>query len=99
MKSIALYAIHMSARGQFGLKVMALAGMVALLAGCAGIGTSVGISLPIGKYGGVGVSVGSGGTVSGSVGVGVGGGSVSVGTSGRLPQGGAESEKKEEKKP
>ncbi len=71
----------------------------ALLAGCAGVGTSVGVSVPIGRHGGVGVSVGSGGAVSGSVGVGVGGGSVSVGASGRLPPSGAEAEKKEDKKP
>jgi len=62
----------------------------------------VGISLPVGKYGGVGVSVGSGGAVSGSVGVSVGGGSVSVATSGQLPkpaEKAPETEKKEEKKP
>ena len=97
MKNIALCADSIWARGQFVLKMTALGALFAALTGCAGMGTSVGISLPVGKYGGVGVSVGSGGTVSGSVGVGVGGGSVSVGTSGRLPQ--AEGEKKEEKKP
>jgi hypothetical protein len=97
MKNIAICADSIWARGQFPLKITALAALFTALAGCAGMGTSVGVSVPLGKYGGGGVSVGSGGTVSGSVGVGVGGGSVSVGTSGRLPQ--AEGDKKEEKKP
>jgi hypothetical protein len=56
------------------------------LSACAHMGTQVGISLPVGKIGGVGVTVGSGGTVSGTVGVSVGGGSVQVGTSGQLPK-------------
>jgi hypothetical protein len=56
-----------------------------LAAGCASSGVNLGISLPIGNHMGVGVSVGSDGRVGTSVGVGVGGGSVSVGTSGRLP--------------
>jgi hypothetical protein len=84
------------------LKLASSAATFLLLGGCANMGTSVGISLPVGKYGGVGVSVGSGGTVSGSVGVGVGGGSVSVGASGQLPkpaEKAPEAEKKAEKKP
>jgi hypothetical protein len=57
--------------------------LVAGLAGCASV--NLGFSLPIGRSAGVGVSVGSDGRIGTSVGVGVGGGSVSVGTSGRLP--------------
>lgn len=52
--------------------------------GCTGI--SIGIGLPIGGIGGVGVSVGSDGRVSGSVGVGTGGVSVGVGGSAQLPK-------------
>jgi hypothetical protein len=59
--------------------------LVSALAGCASGGVNVGFSLPIGRSAGVGVSVGSDGRIGTSVGVGVGGGSVSVGTSGRLP--------------
>jgi hypothetical protein len=69
--------------------------MVGTLAGCASV--NLGFSLPIGRSAGVGVSVGSDGRIGTSVGVGVGGGSVSVGTSGRLPPpSGATSEKKTE---
>jgi hypothetical protein len=84
------------------LKLVALTSMTVLLAGCASLGTSIGISVPIGSIGGVGVSIGSGGIVSGSVGVGAGGGSVSVGASGQLPKqaekkADAGTEKKDEK--
>lgn len=57
---------------------------VASLAGCAGV--QVGVGLPIGRIGGVGVSVGSDGRVSGTVGVGSGGVSVGVGGSAQLPR-------------
>lgn len=68
-----------------GAAVMA---MVLVLAGCSGIssGISIGIGLPIGGLGGVGVSVGSDGRVSGNVGVGTGHGSVRVGGSAQLPR-------------
>ncbi len=102
MNSIAFHANSVWSKGQYGLKLWAIVGVFSLLAGCAGVGTSVGISVPIGRAGGVGVSIGSGGTVSGTVGVGVGGGSVSVGATGQLPKPAekkAEPEKKEEKKP
>jgi hypothetical protein len=56
-----------------------------LMTGCANMTTGVGISLPIGPFGSVGVGVNSNGTASGSVGVGVGPATVSVGTSGQLP--------------
>ncbi len=59
--------------------------MVAGLMGCASGGVNLGFSLPIGRSAGVGVSVGSDGRIGTSIGVGVGGGSVSVGTSGKLP--------------
>ena len=59
--------------------------LLATLAGCASGGVNLGLSLPIGRSAGVGVSVGSDGRIGTSVGVGVGGGSVSVGTSARLP--------------
>lgn len=63
-----------------------MAALVALgLAGCAGNGINLGVSLPIGPHLGVGVSVGSDGRIGTGVGVSVGGGTVSVGTSGRLP--------------
>jgi hypothetical protein len=86
----------------FLLKFVALTSMAVLLAGCAGLGTSIGISIPIGSIGGVGVSIGSGGIVSGSVGVGAGDGSVSVGASWQLPKqaekkADAGTEKKDEK--
>jgi recombinational DNA repair protein (RecF pathway) len=104
MKLIAIRADSMPAMCRFGLKLLAISGVVALLTACAGVGTSVGISVPIGRMGGVGVSIGSGGTVSGSVGVGAGGGSVSVGASGQLPKPAekkpeTEAEKQEAKKP
>jgi len=59
--------------------------LLTALAGCASGGVNLGFSLPIGRSAGVGVSVGSDGRIGTSVGVGVGGGSVSVGTSGKLP--------------
>jgi hypothetical protein len=102
MNSVALCTYFTRARGQFGLKISALATALSLLTACTGVGTSVGISVPIGRAGGVGVSIGSGGQVSGTVGVGAGGGSVSVGASGQLPKPAEktpEAEKKEEKKP
>jgi hypothetical protein len=98
MNSVALCAYFIRARGQFCLKISALATALSLLTACAGVGTSVGISVPIGRAGGVGVSIGSGGQVSGTVGVGAGGGSVSVGASGQLPKN-PEQKKEEEKKP
>ena len=55
------------------------------LQGCANMGTSIGIGIPIGGFGNIGVSVGSGGQIGASVGVGVGPAVVSVGTSGHLP--------------
>ncbi len=58
--------------------------LAAGLSGCAN-GVNLGVSLPIGRHVGVGVSVGSDGRIGTGVGVSVGGGSVSVGTSGRLP--------------
>lgn len=69
----------------FAARVGALVLCVGLTA-CAG-GINLGVSLPIGRSAGVGVSVGSDGRIGTSVGVGVGGGSVSVGTSGNLPAG------------
>jgi hypothetical protein len=59
--------------------------MITALAGCASGGVNLGFSLPIGRSAGVGVNVGSDGRIGTSVGVVVGGGSVSVGTSGQLP--------------
>jgi hypothetical protein len=100
MKYIALRAYSMPATGRFFMKISAIAAIAALCTACAGISPSVGISVPIGRMGGVGVSIGGGGTVSGSVGVGTGGASVGVGASGQLPKKAEpEAEKKEEKKP
>jgi hypothetical protein len=60
------------------------AGLLALLAGgCSSV--SIGIGLPIGGIGNVGVSVGSDGRVSGGVAVGTGGVSVGVGGAATLP--------------
>lgn len=59
-----------------------VAAAVAALIGCANMG--IGFSLPIGRIGGVGVSVGGDGQVG--VGVGVGSGGVSVGVGGTLPR-------------
>jgi hypothetical protein len=57
-----------------------------LAIGCANMSTGVGISFPIGPFGSIGVGAGSDGRVGASVGVGVGPATVSVGTSGTLPQ-------------
>jgi hypothetical protein len=67
------------------LKTAGLVGVAAVLAACANMTTGIGISLPIGGFGSIGVGVNSNGTVGGSVGVGVGPATVSVGTSGQLP--------------
>lgn len=61
-----------------------LVGLCIGLAGCSNL--RVGFSIPVGPAG-VGVSVGSDGSVGAGVGVSVGGASVGVGTSGRLPSG------------
>lgn len=55
-----------------------------LLMGCANTLGRVGVSVPIGGFGGVNVGINTNGTLSGSVGVGAsrGGVSVGVGTSG-----------------
>jgi hypothetical protein len=92
MKNIAAYAI-------FTRLIVVLSAF--FVSGCANIGTSIGLSLPVGNIGGVGVSIGSDGRIGGSVGVGAGGGSVSVGTSGQLPAKKPDEEKKptEEVKP
>ncbi len=58
--------------------------LVVLLAGCTGV--QIGLGLPIGYIGGVGVTLGSDGRVGGSVGVGSGGVSVGVGGSTQLPR-------------
>jgi len=71
--------LKLSARG------LLASAMLTALAGCASGGVNLGFSLPIGRSAGVGLSVGSDGRIGTSVGVGVGGGSVSVGTSGKLP--------------
>lgn len=94
----------MPATARFGIKLSVVPMIATLFTACAGISPSIGISVPIGRMGGVGVSIGGGGTVSGSVGVGAGGGSVSVGASGQLPKPAekkpeSDAEKKEEKKP
>jgi hypothetical protein len=102
MNLIAPPAYSMPAIRRLLLQSTLVAGVFTLLSACAGFTPSIGVSVPIGRVGGVGVSVGGNGTVSGSVGVGVGGGSVSVGGTGRLPTPApqsAEPEKKEEKKP
>jgi hypothetical protein len=77
MKSLTIRAITSAS--------MAL-GLVFLATGCANMSTGVGISFPIGPFGSIGVGVGSDGRVGASVGVGVGPATVSVGTSGTLPQ-------------
>ena len=62
---------------------LALAAVGAVLAGCANF--SIGIGLPIGNIGGVGVSIGSDARVGGTVGVGTGPVTVGVGGSAQLP--------------
>jgi len=54
------------------------------MTGCANM--SLGIGLPIGRIGGVGVTMGGDGRVGGSVGVGSGGVAVGLGASGQLPK-------------
>ncbi|MDO9073478.1 MAG: hypothetical protein Q7U73_09440 [Rubrivivax sp.] len=66
-----------------GVAAWALAAAIATLAGCANF--SIGLGLPIGGLGGVGVSVGSDGRVGGGVAVGRGPVSVGVGGSTQLP--------------
>jgi hypothetical protein len=58
--------------------VAGLAFFIVLLAGCSGFSPNIGVSVPIGGFGSVGVSVGAGG-VTGSAGISKGG--VSVGAS------------------
>ena len=70
---------------RFFARVVLGSAVVAVLGGCASGGVNLGFSLPIGRGAGVGIHVGSDGRIGTSVGVGVGGGSVSVGASGRLP--------------
>ncbi len=65
-------------------KWIAAAGVVAGAVGCANVG--IGLSLPIGRIGGVGVSVGGDGQVGVGVGVGAGHGGVQVGAGGTLPR-------------
>ncbi len=77
MKSLAIRAIASACMAS---------GVVLGASGCANMSTGVGISVPIGPFGSVGVSMGSDGRVGASVGVGVGPATVSVGTSGTLPQ-------------
>ena len=77
-------------------KSWTIVGFCLITAGCANMGSSIGLTLPIGNFGGVGVSLGSDGRVGGSVGVGAGGATVSVGTSGQLPSKKTEEEKKPE---
>ncbi len=60
--------------------------VAALLVSLAACGTAnFGVSVPIGRHTGIGVSVGSDGRIGVGVGVSAGGGTVSVGTSGQLP--------------
>jgi len=66
-------------------RLFAAMALVMGLSACASSGVNLGVSVPLGRHVGVGVSVGSDGRVGTGVGVSVGGGSVSVGTSGRLP--------------
>jgi hypothetical protein len=73
----------MNAFSKLARSLVGVAGAAGLV-GCAGV--QIGIGLPIGHIGGVGVSVGSDGRVSGSVGVGSGGVSVGVGGSAQLPR-------------
>ena len=65
--------------------LMALVALV-VLGGCASSGVNLGVSVPLGRHIGVGVSVGSDGRIGTGVGVSVGGATVSVGSSGRLPK-------------
>ena len=64
-------------------KVLFLVVLVAALSGCSGM--RIGIGLPIGGFGGVGVSVGSDGRVGGNVTVGSGGVVVGAGGTAQLP--------------
>jgi hypothetical protein len=58
--------------------------MVALVSACSSIG--IGISLPIGGFGSIGVGVDSSGRATGGVAVGTGGVSVGVGGTAELPR-------------
>ena len=65
-----------------GARWIVAATAVAAVIGCANVG--IGLSLPIGRIGGVGVSVGGDGQVG--VGAGVGSGGVQVGVGATLPR-------------
>jgi hypothetical protein len=60
--------------------------LTVLLTACSGATVGVGVSVPIGGAGSVGVGINSQGTVNAGIGVGGSHGGVSVGTSTRLPQ-------------
>jgi hypothetical protein len=77
---------------QRGLVVLLLTTFA--LAGCANVGGGIGISIPVGPFGSLGVNLGSDGRVGGSVGVGYGPASVQIGTSTRLPTATPEETKK-----
>ncbi len=72
-----------TSRGWELAKWAVLAGVCLAMLGCAH-GGGIGISLPIGPFGSVGVNLNSDGRVGGSIGIGVGGASISVGTSSKL---------------
>ncbi len=57
----------------------------AALSGCANVGGGIGLSIPIGPFGSLGVNLGSDGRLGGSVGVGYGPATVQIGTSTKLP--------------
>ena len=70
----------------FGCGCVARGAVVALTLSLAACGsTSFGVSVPIGRHTGIGVSVGPDGRIGVGVGVSAGGGNVSVGTAGQLP--------------
>lgn len=66
-------------------RLTAVAALTLVLTGCGSL--NLGVSLPIGRHTGVVVSVGGDGRIGVGVGASAGGGTVSVGTSGKLPAG------------
>ena len=62
-----------------------LAFLCLISAGCANLGGGIGLNVPIGGFGSVGIKLGSDGRVGASLGVGHSGLSVGVGTSAQLP--------------
>jgi recombinational DNA repair protein (RecF pathway) len=67
MKNVAARAYNSPANSQFLLKrLLASLGVALALSACASSGATLGLTLPVGRYGGIGVGIGTDGRVSGN---------------------------------